>query len=103
MFVTMVLAALAVDGLFSAVGLIPTGPRPSRGDVFGSIQVDYKLALNIVGTLIFGALFWLTRQRGATDPVCGMKVDREKALTAERDGHTYYFCSEHCKELGTRN
>jgi hypothetical protein len=98
MFVTMVVAALVVDGVFSALGLIPTGPRPSRGDIFGSVQVDYKLALNIVGTLIFGALFWLTRTRGATDPVCGMKVDKERALTAEHDGHTYYFCSDHCKE-----
>jgi YHS domain-containing protein len=26
-----------------------------------------------------------------------MKVDREKAVTAEHDGHTYYFCSEHCR------
>jgi len=103
MFVTMVLAALAVDGLFSALGLIPTGPRPSRGDVFGSIQVDYKLALNIVGTLIFVALIWLTKSRGATDPVCGMKVDRDKALTAEHDGHTFFFCSEHCKDLATGN
>src|SRR5262249_16987196 len=32
MFVTMVLAALAVDGVFSALGLVPTGPRPTRGD-----------------------------------------------------------------------
>ena len=31
MFVTMVVAALIVDGLFSVAGLIPTGPRPSRG------------------------------------------------------------------------
>jgi hypothetical protein len=98
MFVTMVLAALAVDGLFSLLGLIPTGPRPSRGDIFGSIQVDYKLALNIVGTLIFVALFWLTRRRGVTDPVCGMKVDKEKALTAQHDGHTFYFCSSDCRE-----
>jgi uncharacterized membrane protein YraQ (UPF0718 family)/YHS domain-containing protein len=98
MFVTMVLAALAVDGLFSLLGLIPTGPRPSRGDIFGSIQVDYKLALNILGTLIFVALFWLTRRRGVTDPVCGMKVDKEKALTAEHDGHTFYFCSSDCRE-----
>ena len=30
MFVTMVIAALIVDGLFSCLGLIPTGPRPSR-------------------------------------------------------------------------
>src|SRR3954452_19083819 len=42
MFVTMVLAALAVDALFSALGLIPTS-RPSQADVFGSIELDYKL------------------------------------------------------------
>ncbi|HEX6459349.1 MAG TPA: permease [Thermoleophilaceae bacterium] len=97
MFVTMVIAALAVDGLFSALGLIPTGPRPTRSDIFGSIQLDYKLVLNIVGFVIFGALFWLTRSRGATDPMCGMKVDRENAVTAVHDGHTYFFCSEHCR------
>src|SRR3954463_1130979 len=33
MFVTMVLAALTVDVLFGALGLIPSGPRPSRDDV----------------------------------------------------------------------
>jgi hypothetical protein len=37
MFATMAIAALAVDGLFSAAGLIPTGPRPSRTDIFGTI------------------------------------------------------------------
>jgi uncharacterized membrane protein YraQ (UPF0718 family)/YHS domain-containing protein len=96
MFVTMVLAALAVDGIFSAAGLIPSGPRPTRSDIFGTITVNYKLFLNIAGVAVFAALFWLTRARGATDPVCGMKVDREKAFTAERDGHTFYFCSQHC-------
>ena len=34
MFVTMVIAALIVDGLFSALGLLPTGPRPTRADIF---------------------------------------------------------------------
>jgi uncharacterized protein len=97
MFVTMVLAALAVDGLFSGLGLIPSGPRPSRGDIFGSIQVDYKLALNVVGLAIFTAFFGLTMRRGVTDPVCGMKVDKQKAVTAEHDGHTYFFCSDHCR------
>jgi hypothetical protein len=96
MFVTMVAAALVVDGLFSGLGLIPTGPRPARADIFGSIEVDYKLALNIAATIFFAALFWLTMRRGATDPVCGMKVDRSKALTAEVDGKTFYFCSNHC-------
>jgi len=96
MFVTMVLASLAIDGLFSAVGLIPTGARPSRRDIFGTISVDYKLFLNVLGLLIFGALFWMTARRGATDPVCGMKVDRAKAIQKELGGETYYFCSEHC-------
>jgi uncharacterized membrane protein YraQ (UPF0718 family)/YHS domain-containing protein len=96
MFVTMVIAALIVDGVFSALGLIPTGPRPSRGDIFGTIAVDYKLFLNALGVAIFAALFWLTARRGATDPVCGMKVDRAKAIARQFGGETFYFCSEHC-------
>ncbi len=34
----------------------------------------------------------------AKDPVCGMTVDEATALKAERDGQTYYFCSEHCRQ-----
>jgi uncharacterized protein len=97
MFVTMVLAALIIDGVFSALGLIPTGARPTRTDVFGSIQLDYKLVLNLAALALFAGLFWLTARRGATDPVCGMQVDRGKALTHWRAGQTFYFCSEHCR------
>jgi uncharacterized membrane protein YraQ (UPF0718 family)/YHS domain-containing protein len=96
MFTTMVIAALLVDGLFGGLGLIPTGPRPTRADIFGSIGVDYKLFLNVFGAAIFVALFWLTARRGATDPVCGMKVDRARAVTKQLAGETFYFCSEHC-------
>jgi uncharacterized membrane protein YraQ (UPF0718 family)/YHS domain-containing protein len=96
MFVTMVIAALIIDGIFSALGLIPTGPRPTRADIFSSIQLNYKFALNLLGFAIFIAMFWLTARRGATDPVCGMKVDRERALTREIAGRQLYFCSEHC-------
>src|SRR3954447_7591281 len=66
MFVTIGIAALVVDGLFGLGGLIPTGPRPTRADVFGSIEVDYKLFLNVLGTAIFAALFWVSRGRGGT-------------------------------------
>jgi YHS domain-containing protein len=52
--------------------------------------------LNVLGTAIFAALFWLTARRGATDPVCGMKVDRSKAVTKQLAGETFYFCSAHC-------
>jgi uncharacterized protein len=96
MFVTMVIAAVIVDGIFSALGLIPTGPRPTRAAIFSPVQIDYKLALNILGGVIFAGLFWLTARRGATDPVCGMKVDRAKAVTKVFAGRTYYFCSNHC-------
>ena len=31
------------------------------------------------------------------DPVCGMSVDPATAATSiEHEGHTYYFCSQHC-------
>ncbi|HEY3970755.1 MAG TPA: YHS domain-containing protein, partial [Solirubrobacteraceae bacterium] len=96
MFVTMVLAALIVNGVFSVAGLIPTGPRPSRGDIFGTIAVNYKLALNVLGVVIFAALFRLTVRRGVTDPVCGMKVDKAKAIRMDFGTETFYFCSEHC-------
>ena len=96
MFVTMVAAALVIDGLFGGLGLIPGGARPTRTDIFGSIRVDYKLALNIAGAGVFAALFSLTARRGATDPVCGMKVDRAKAVTKGFAGQTFYFCSNHC-------
>jgi len=97
MFVTMIGAALVVDLAFSRLGLIPS-TRPSTDDVFGSIELDYKAVLNAIGLVVFAMLFALTMRRGATDPVCGMKVDRAKALTLERDGNTIYFCSEHCRD-----
>src|SRR4051794_9019377 len=34
----------------------------------------------------------------AIDPVCGMQVDETTALSAERDGQTYYFCCAHCRD-----
>jgi len=33
----------------------------------------------------------------ATDPVCGMRVEREKATTLEFNGVTYYFCAKGCR------
>lgn len=39
-----------------------------------------------------------TPKTQAKDPICGMTVDTPTALHAERDGETFYFCSEHCRE-----
>jgi len=102
MFVTMVAAALIVDGLFSAAGLIPHA-RPTRAEIFGEVRVDYKLFTNILGTAIFVILFALAMRRGGTDPVCGMKIDRDKAVRVEREGQTHYFCSEGCANTFASN
>src|SRR3954452_18967107 len=34
----------------------------------------------------------------AIDPICGMTVDERTALSADRDGQTFYFCCEHCRK-----
>ena len=69
MLVTMIVAALAIDALFSLAGLIPE-TRPSRGDIFGSVELDYKLVLNVIATAIFAALIWLSRRAQPGAPSC---------------------------------
>lgn len=98
MFGTMVAAALIVDGLFSAVGLIPNH-RPSIDSITSrGIEWNYTTVLNILFLVVAAALFGLTLRRGAKDPVCGMTVDRFK--TPHRsvvNGKTVYFCGAGCK------
>jgi uncharacterized membrane protein YraQ (UPF0718 family) len=65
MFVAIVLAALSVDGIFAAAGLIPHA-RPTRAQVFGEIEVNYELFANAIGVGVFAALFALTRSRTRT-------------------------------------
>ena len=33
----------------------------------------------------------------AIDPICGMTVDETSPLRAERNGQTFFFCSDHCR------
>jgi Cu+-exporting ATPase len=41
----------------------------------------------------------MTTSKPATqDPICGMTVDEATAIHAERDGKTFYFCGEHCRQ-----
>jgi uncharacterized membrane protein YraQ (UPF0718 family) len=69
MLVTMIVAALIVDVVFGAAGLIPSA-RPSQADVFGTIQLDYKAVLNVLGLAIFAALFALSMRRRSAAPHC---------------------------------
>jgi uncharacterized protein len=98
MFVCMVLAALAVDGIFSAANLVPT-KRPSIDSITNrGIEWNYTTALNIVAFAVFGLLWALTLRRGVKDPMCGMTVDRKTPHTSHVEGKTVYFCSAHCKK-----
>jgi uncharacterized membrane protein YraQ (UPF0718 family)/YHS domain-containing protein len=100
MFATMVAAALMVDGIFSALDLVPTH-RPSIDSISErDITWNYTTFLNIVFFVVAAALVGLTLRRGARDPVCGMSVDRHK--TPHRSEHAstiVYLCSAHCKKL----
>jgi uncharacterized protein len=59
MFVAMAVAALIVDGIFSAAGLVPTH-RPSIDSVASrGIEWNYTTVLNILAFLVAGVLFWL--------------------------------------------
>jgi uncharacterized membrane protein YraQ (UPF0718 family)/YHS domain-containing protein len=98
MFGAIVVAALLVDGLFSAAGLVPT-TRPSIDSISSrGIGWNYTTVLNIVFFGVAAVLVSLTVRRGARDPVCGMTVDRHAGKpTAVHAGGTYYFCSAGCK------
>jgi uncharacterized protein len=80
MFASMVLAALAVDGIFSALGLVPT-TRPSIDSISSrGISWNYTTFLNIVFLGVAAVLFGLTLRRGA----------RPHALVLEQAGHGHH-------------
>ena len=99
MFWAMIVAALAVDGIFSALGLVPTH-RPSIESIAErEIGWNYTTFLNIVFMRSRRCSSRLTLRRSAKDPVCGMTVDRETTPhRSDRHGETVYFCSAHCKK-----
>ena len=73
---------------FSGFRILPTVAR---------VAPDYKLVLNVIALAAFAALFLITMRRGATDPVCGMRVDRAKALVMRHGARAHFFCSAHCR------
>jgi len=98
MFGAMVTAALAVDGLFEATGLVPE-TRPDIDSITDrGVTWNYTTFLNILFLALAAVLIGLTLRRGARDPVCGMTVDRSKTPhRSEWGGQTYYFCGAGCK------
>ena len=86
----MSVAGLAVEGLFSALGLIPTVQGHHIVDT--TFHWNYTTFLNIVFLALFAYLYWLSRHRGAAeedDPVQAAAPARSVAASpppAQRSG-----------------
>jgi hypothetical protein len=105
---TMSLAGLLTELLFTGLGVAPhpaAGPRAAIGG--GAFGWNYTTAADIVALAALAALYWLHRNRArfgggrgyATDPMCGMQVEKaQAAATARHDGRVYWFCSDHCRQ-----
>jgi uncharacterized protein len=101
----MSIAGLAVEGLFSATGLVPH--TQSRPIVATSFHWNYTTFLNFAFLLLAAYLYRLHRQRrrsgqegGTTlDPTRGMPVDAASG-PAHRlvGGEHHWFCSDGCAE-----
>jgi YHS domain-containing protein len=102
LWAVMSAAGLITELLFGAAGGIPS-VRPIQAIVVG-FQWNYTTFLNFVAIAGFAFLYWLYRNRDrlgeyATDPVCGMQVERATATaTMEHNGQKFYFCSEQCHD-----
>ena len=98
-------AGLIVEGIFWLGGAIPE-TRPET-IVMTSFEWNYTTYLNIAFLGVLGVLYWLYRNRErlgggqtqATDPVCGMQVEKASAPAHLVDrGVSVWFCSDRCRE-----
>ncbi len=104
----MSVAGLLTELLFSALHLIPVH-RPVQ-IVPEHLTWSYTTILDIVFLLVFAVLYWLYRNRKrfsdgdddyATDPVCGMQVEKSSAVTSRASSpagdQPQWFCSDRCR------
>jgi uncharacterized protein len=105
-YLVIVVAGLAVQGVFSAAGAVPrVGERHQI--VTTHFSWNYTTYLNILAIIGACVLYWLYRNRAkfggsdklALDPVCGMQINTDSApASAVHNGRSVYFCSDHCRE-----
>jgi uncharacterized membrane protein YraQ (UPF0718 family)/YHS domain-containing protein len=104
-YAVMVVAGLVVEGLFQLTGTIPTN-RP-EAVVPERFAWNYTTFLNLAFLALFGVLIWLARTRRdragtgrfATDPTCGMQVEKASAPAhIVHDGREFWFCSDGCRD-----
>src|ERR1700716_3946898 len=124
-YFAMALAGFLIGGLFQLLGLAPTNHHVT---VFETQPAwNYTSVLDIAFLVLMAVLAWrfvttggiemlraharrpspaaatpggeMEQPVSATDPVCGMTVDPQRAeYRSFQKGETYYFCSAGCKQ-----
>ena len=104
-YVLMASAGLATEGIFSALGIVPS--RRTVTISSAHFRWNYTTFLNFIFLALAAAVWWMARNRArfgggegyAIDPVCAMQVRVTTApATAKFEGRGYYFCSDRCRE-----
>ena len=105
-WVAMALAGLVVEAIFGGLGWIPSSHALLATS---GVATAVTAVLNVVALVALGFLVSLSRstpagRAHATDPVCGMQVERQLAPAQTRyRGQTILFCSEGCRDRFERN
>ena len=93
---------LVVESIFSASHGVPG--RQSMAAMSSHFEGGATLYLNVVATVFLVWWWWMSRRpvndsSVATDPVCGMSVDKSAPAAVRHVGNdTIYFCSPRCAE-----
>ena len=70
-------------------------------DLFSRKVVGWAMSAQMNTALVETALHTLAPHASAgvaTDPVCGMAVEQDRAVHMEWQGTTYYFCADGCRD-----
>jgi YHS domain-containing protein/uncharacterized membrane protein YraQ (UPF0718 family) len=103
-YAVMVLAGLATEGIFAALGLVPSHRTFSVSSAH--FEWNYTTFLNLIFLGVAVAVWWLARNQerlgggvGYTvDPVCGMQLRADEAPAhASHEGRLFHFCSDRCR------
>ena len=100
----ILLIPVAAGVLYPLAGLLLSPALAAGAMALSSVSVianSLRLRAFRGGTTTGGPMNHPETLPTASDPVCGMQVNREVAtaggLTAEHEGETYYFCGRGCK------
>jgi YHS domain-containing protein len=109
-YLVMAAGGLLTEGIFWALGAIPTNRRVAT--LTAHFEWNYTTYLNFVFVAVAVAVWWMAKNKErfgggkgyALDPVCGMQVATAHApASTMQEEHKVYFCSDRCLERFSAN